>query len=98
MEAHGAQILPGCPRTDGPRAMVSRTRSWAVATIISRITVNAVTQILPVANENYNNNNNKTFTIYRDATSSQLKIKMKTRKLKEKQMKKQTQQKKEQKK
>ena len=69
MEAHGAQILPGCPRTDGPRAMVSRTRSWAVATIISRITVNAVTQILPVANDN-----NKTITIYRSATSSQLKM------------------------
>ena len=30
----GAQIIPGCPRTDGRRAMVSRTRSWAVATII----------------------------------------------------------------
>ena len=34
--------------------MVSRTRSWALATIISRIAVNAVTQILPVADENNN--------------------------------------------
>ena len=43
--------------------------AWAVATIISRNPVNAVTQILAVANEN-----NKTLTICRSATSSQLKM------------------------
>ena len=34
MEAHGAQKIPACPRTNGRRAMVSRTRNWAVATIL----------------------------------------------------------------
>ena len=55
MEAHCAQKIPGCPRTDGRRSTsVHNCRLCALATIISRILVNAVTQILPVADENNN--------------------------------------------